>query len=293
LTSTRGKSGSGRQVPHEGGRKPPIALLTDFGYRDHYVGVMKGVIASLAPDANVIDVTHGIAPQAIAAGSLVLAQSWRYFPPRTIFVAVVDPGVGTGRRAIAIESAAGARFIGPDNGLLWDAANQAGIRRAVELTNSRYHLAQVSATFHGRDIFAPAAAHLWCGVPIAAMGPGVSAMTPAPAGPAVTEGRNELAGSIVYIDGFGNLVTNIDRNCYERFASRFRGLPLSVKIERRAPIEIVRAYGEARPGSSLATFGSFEMLEVAVRDGSAAERFAGASGVTVLVQAVRRRSSNG
>jgi S-adenosylmethionine hydrolase len=201
--------------------------------------------------------------------------------------------VGTGRRAIAIESAAGTRFIGPDNGLLWDAANQAGIRRAVELTNPRYHLAQVSATFHGRDIFAPAAAHLWCGVPIAALGPGVSAMTPAPAGPAVTEGRNELAGSIVYIDGFGNLVTNIDRDCYERFASRFRGLPLSVKIGRRAPIEIVRAYGEARPGSSLATFGSFEMLEVAVRDGSAAERFAGASGVTVLVQAVRRRSSNG
>lgn len=254
---------------------------------------MKGVIASLAPEANVIDVTHGIAPQAIAAGSLALAQSWRYFPPRTIFVAVVDPGVGTDRRAIAIESTAGARFVGPDNGLLWNAAHQAGIHRIVELTNARYHLAQVSATFHGRDIFAPAAAHLWCGVRMAALGPTLPAMTPAPAGHVVTEGRNELAGSIVYIDVFGNLVTNIDRNCYERFASRFRGLRLSVRIGRRAPIEIVKAYGEARPGSSLATFGSFEMLEVAVRDGSAAARFAGAIGAPVLVQAVRQRSSNG
>jgi S-adenosyl-L-methionine hydrolase (adenosine-forming) len=288
LTSAHGKSGAGRQLTPQGRRKPPIALLTDFGYRDHYVGVVKGVIASFAPDAKVIDVTHGIAPQAIAAGSLVLAQSWRYFPPRTIFVAVVDPGVGTVRRAIAIESIAGARFIGPDNGLLWNAANQAGIRRMVELTNARYHLTQVSTTFHGRDIFAPVAAHLWRGVRMAALGPGLPAMTPAAAGPAVTEGRNELTGSIVYIDVFGNLVTNIDRNCYERFASRFRGLPLSVRIGRRAPIEIVKAYGEARPGSSLATFGSFEMLEVAVRDGSAAERFAGATGAPVLVQAVRR-----
>jgi S-adenosylmethionine hydrolase len=279
-------------VAPERERKSPIALLTDFGYRDHYVGVMKGVIASIAPAANVIDVTHGIAPQAIAAGSLVLAQSWRYFPPHTIFVAVVDPGVGTNRRPIAVETTAGAHFIGPDNGLLWNAANQAGIRRVVELTSASYRLAEVSATFHGRDIFAPAAAHLWRGVRMAALGPGLPAMTPAPAGPAVTEGRNELAGSIVYVDGFGNLVTNIDRNCYERFASRFRGLRLSVRIGRRAPIEILKAYGEARPGSSLATFGSFEMLEVAVRDGSAAERFAGATGAPVLVQAVRR-SSNG
>jgi len=279
-------------VAHEHERRPPIALLTDFGYRDHYVGVMKGVIASIAPAASVIDLTHGIAPQAIAAGALALAQSWRYFPPRTIFVAVVDPGVGTGRRPIAVETTTGARFIGPDNGLLWSAANQAGISRVVELTSARYRLAEVSATFHGRDIFAPAAAHLWRGARMAALGPGLPAMTPAPAGPAVTEGRNELAGSIVYIDGFGNLVTNIDRNCYERFASRFRGLRLSVRIGQRAPIEIVRAYGEARPGSSLATFGSFEMLEVAVRDGSAAERFAGATGAPVVIRAVRR-SSNG
>ena len=275
---------------HDGKNKPPIALLTDFGYRDHYVGVMKGVIASIAPVANVIDITHGIAPQAIAAAALVLAQSWRHFPRRTIFVAVVDPGVGTDRRPIAVETIAGARFIGPDNGVLWSAANQAGIRRVIELKTPRYRRAEVSPTFHGRDIFAPAAAHLWCAVRLGAFGPELAAMTPAPATPGVKEDRNELAGSIVYIDGFGNLVTNIDRACYERFARRFRGLRLSVRIGRRVPIEILKAYGEARPGSSLATFGSFEMLEVAVRDGSAAERFASATGAPVVIRAVPRSS---
>lgn len=268
----------------------PIALLTDFGYRDHYAGVMKGVIASIAPAANVIDLTHGIPPQALAAGAIALAQSWRYFPRRTIFVAVVDPGVGTSRRAIAVETIAGARFIGPDNGLLWNAADQAGIRRVVELRSPRYRRAEISATFHGRDLFAPAAAHLWRGVRLAALGPELRAMTPAAAAPGVTEARNELTGSIVYIDGFGNLVTNIDRKCFERFARRFRGFRLSVKIGRGAPIEILKAYGEARPGSSLATFGSFEMLEVAVRDGSAAERFAAETGAPVRVRAIRRSS---
>jgi S-adenosyl-L-methionine hydrolase (adenosine-forming) len=268
----------------------PIVLLTDFGYRDHYVGVMKGVIASIAPAANVIDLTHGIPAQAIAAGAIALAQSWRCFPSRTIFVAVVDPGVGTSRRAIAVETATGARFIGPDNGVLWKAAEEAGIRRIVELTSLRYRLASVSATFHGRDIFAPAAAHLWPGVRLTAFGPELSGMLPLDSGPGVVEVGNELVGSIVYIDGFGNLVTNIDRKSFERFARRFRGFNLSVRIGKGKPIEILKAYGEARPRSSLATFGSFEMLEVAVRDGSAEEKFGATSGTRVTVRATRRSS---
>ena len=267
---------------------PPIALLTDFGYRDHYVGVMKGVIASIAPAATVIDLTHGIAAQAVAAGAMVLAQSWRYFPRRTIFVAVVDPGVGTIRRPIAVETVAGARFVGPDNGLMWNAAAQAGVRRVVELKSPRYRLPEVSATFHGRDLFAPAAAYLSRGVRLAALGPELAAMTQGPVMPVVTEAGNELRGGIVYIDGFGNLVTNIDRKCLEHFAGRFRGFNLSVRIGRGASIEILKAYGEARPGSTLALFGSFEMLEVAVRDGSAADKFAGATGMPVMVRAVRR-----
>src|ERR1700735_533293 len=153
-------------------RKPfPIAIVTDFGYRDHYVGAMKGVIASIAPTANVIDITHGVVAQCIVAGAIALRESWRYFPPRTVFLAVVDPGVGTARAPIAIETRAGARFVGPDNGLLWLAAKEAGIKRVVKLTSPRHRLTNVTATFHGRDIFAPAAAYLWRGTPISALGP--------------------------------------------------------------------------------------------------------------------------
>ena len=143
-----------------------IAMLTDFGYRDHYVGAMKGVIATIAPAANIIDITHGIPPQSVMAGALALAQSWRFFPKGTIFLAVVDPGVGTSRLPIAIDTTSGARFVGPDNGLMYLAAKEAGIRRTVELRAARYRLKNVSATFHGRDIFAPAAAWLWSGTPI-------------------------------------------------------------------------------------------------------------------------------
>jgi len=109
----------------------PIAILSDFGYRDHYVGVMKGVIATIAPNARVVDLTHGIPPQSVMAGAIAIAQSWRFFPKRTVFVAVVDPGVGTSRLPIAIDTQAGARFVGPDNGVLYLAAKDAGIRRIV------------------------------------------------------------------------------------------------------------------------------------------------------------------
>src|SRR5216684_213694 len=121
----------------------PIVLLSDFGYRDHYAGVMKGVIATIAPHAAIVDLTHGIPAQSIAAGAIALAQSWRFFPRRSIFLAVVDPGVGTNRRAIAIETHTGARLVGPDNGLLWMAAAAAGIKAIVELRAPRYRLPEV------------------------------------------------------------------------------------------------------------------------------------------------------
>jgi S-adenosylmethionine hydrolase len=278
------------------GSAPPIALLSDFGYRDHYVGVMKGVIAAIAPAAKMIDLTHGIPAQSIAAGALMLEQSWRYFPARTIFVAVVDPGVGTERVPIAVETKAGARFVGPDNGLLWSAAEQAGIYRIVALEATHHRLAEVSKTFHGRDIFAPAAAYLWRGVQLTALGPEVTVMATAEdiSGilvARVIETRNEISGSVVYVDGFGNLITNIERASVERLAGRFRGSSLSVRIGRRAPIEIRKTYGEADIGQSLATFGSFERLEIAVRDGNAAERFAAGSGAIVTIRVVRRTSN--
>ena len=262
----------------------PIVLLTDFGYRDHYAGVMRGVIATLAPAARVIDLTHGIPPQSVIAGAIALAQSWRYFPPRTIFVGVVDPGVGTARLSIAIETESRAVFIGPDNGLLTLAADAAGFRRAFELRDQRFHLPAVSSTFHGRDIFAPAAAHVFRGVRLASLGPPVTSVIRIDPTTGVEEDRAALHGAVIYIDGFGNLITNFDHARVTNFAARFRGRPLLVRIKRAAPIQIFEAYGDAPFAAPLATFGSFGLLEIAIREGSAAARFGASIGTPVSIK---------
>jgi S-adenosyl-L-methionine hydrolase (adenosine-forming) len=271
----------------------PIAILTDFGNRDHYVGAMKGVIASIAPGAPMIDITHGVPAQSIVAGAVALAQSWRFFPPRTVFLAVVDPGVGTPRLPIAIETSAGARFVGPDNGVLSLALEEAGALRAVELRAADYRLARVSSTFHGRDIFAPAAAHLWRGVGLEALGPQVRQGLTRLELAEPREGVAELRGEVLYVDGFGNLVSNIGREALARFKARFPGMRLSVRIGKGAPMEILRAYGDARKGVPLATFGSFDLLEIAVRDGSAARRFAAGPNAIVTVRPLRRTAPHG
>lgn len=273
-------------MPSQASRRPTIALLTDFGYRDHYAGVMKGVIATRAPEARVIDLTHGIAPQSIIEGAIVLRESWPYFPPRTIFLAVVDPGVGTGRSAIAIETRAGARLVGPDNGLLWMAANAAGIKRIVKLTERQYRLAKVSSTFHGRDVFAPAAAYLARGVRATALGPAVASIEKLEI-PAPTRAPRELRGEVIYVDGFGNLITNFDRARVDEFSASFPGKSLSVRLNRSAAMQIVDAYGRARKGAPLAIFSSFGLLEVAVREGNAASRFAASAGTPVSLRAGR------
>jgi S-adenosyl-L-methionine hydrolase (adenosine-forming) len=260
----------------------PIALLTDFGYRDHYVGAMKGVIAGIAPNARVIDIAHGIPPQSVTAGAIALAQCWRFFPKRTIFVAVVDPGVGTSRLPIAIETRAGARFVGPDNGVLYLAAREAGIRRIVELRAAKYRLANVSSTFHGRDIFAPAAAWLWSGISLTSLGPTIGEMKSLSIETAIRRDRT-LQGKVIYVDGFGNLVTNIDRATLDAFAASFRAARLLVRIDKGTSMEIFQAYGDVPSGAPLATLGSFEFLEIAVRDGSAASRFELGEGAAVTV----------
>ncbi|MGH7779901.1 MAG: SAM hydrolase/SAM-dependent halogenase family protein [Candidatus Binataceae bacterium] len=265
---------------------PVIAILTDFGYRDHYAGVMKGVIAKIAPRAQVIDLTHGIPAQSIAGGAIALAQSWRYFPAQTIFLAVVDPGVGTARKPVAIETRAGARFAGPDNGLLALAAEQAGIGRIVELRSPRYRLGDISSTFHGRDIFAPAAAWLARGASIRALGPAVERLAPL-ALPAASISAGRIRGEVIYVDGFGNLITNISPAILARLGASFRGKRLSVRIGSSAAIKIYRAYGDAPADSPLATIGSFNLLEIAVRDASAALRYRAAAGANVVVGAAR------
>src|SRR5580692_4622884 len=274
------------------GRSPfPLAIITDFGYRDHYVGAMKGVIASIAPRTNVIDITHGVVAQCIVAGAMALRESWRYFPPRTVFLAVVDPGVGTARAPIAIETRAGARFVGPDNGLLWLAAKEAGIKRVVKLTSTRHRLTNVSATFHGRDIFAPAAAYLWRGTPISALGPALRPTSIVPLElPRPVASAREVRGEVIYVDAFGNLVINIDRQAADQFRTRFRQKSLSVRIKRGAAMRLLDAYGDAPKGVPLAIFGSFSLLEVAIRDGNAAMHFAAGPGTPVSLIAAPGRT---
>ncbi len=268
--------------------RPPIALLTDFGYRDHYAGVLKGVIAGIAPAARIIDLTHGVPPQSVVAGAVALARSWRYFPRETIFLAVVDPGVGTARRPIAVETRAGVRLVGPDNGLLSLAAREAGVRRVVELCSPRYRLSCVSSTFHGRDIFAPAAAHLWLGTPLRSFGPARAALEQVALKAPVRRG-NRLDGVVIHVDGFGNLVTNIDCASVAGLRASFPTRRLLVTIRKSgAPMEILTAYGDAPAGVPLAVFGSFELLEIALRDGSAAQLLGAGEGTPVSVAGVTR-----
>ncbi|HKV55327.1 MAG TPA: SAM-dependent chlorinase/fluorinase [Candidatus Binataceae bacterium] len=272
-------------------RRAPIAILTDFGYRDHYVGAMKGVISSIAPAATIVDITHGIPPQQIIAGALGLRECVEFFPRGTVFLAVVDPGVGTNRLPIALETRNGMRMVGPDNGLLWPAAERAKIKAIVELRASRYRLPDVSATFHGRDLFAPAAAWLWRGLALRQLGPPLDAIVRLEPEVGVVETKEKLSGSVIYVDSFGNLVTNISRARVERFAERFRGCRLSFRVRSRASLKLYKAYGDAPPGVPLAIFGSFGLLEIAVRDGSAAAYFTVKPGAPVVVRAERQPST--
>jgi hypothetical protein len=270
-------------------RPGPIAILSDFGYRDHYVGAMKGVIASIAPRATIIDLTHGIPPQQVIAGAIALRESLTFFPPRTVFLAIVDPGVGTARQPIAIETRTGSRLVGPDNGLLWPAAARAGISKVVELRAARYRMPHVSASFHGRDIFAPAAAWLWRGVPVDDLGPALKTIVHLEPESGVAETTRELSGQVIYIDGFGNLITNISRAIFDRFARRCDGCTLSIRLNRCGPLALHKAYGEAPLGAPVAIFGSFDLLEIAVRDGNAGDQLGAAIGARVAIRPKRSR----
>lgn len=194
---------------------PVIAMLTDFDTADGYPGMMKGVILGIAPRTQIVDITHDIPPHDIATGAWVLQTAWRYFPTGTIFLCVVDPGVGSARRPIALQYGE-QTFVGPDNGLfsyqLADADDQQRTSpvQVVALDNSRYHLPQASATFHGRDIFAPSAAHLACGVSLASLGtPLDPASLVSIAPPRPTWQGETLVGHILHIDHFGNLITDL------------------------------------------------------------------------------------
>ena len=254
--------------------RPVIALLSDFGSKDHYVGTMKAVILGICPDVTLVDITHEIAPHDVLDGALELAAAYRFFPAGTIFLAVVDPGVGSARRGIAAE-VGDYRFISPDNGLLTAVIRDVPPRKIVELTERRYARPTVSRTFEGRDRFAPAAAWLSKGVHLSAFGRPVTDYHLLDLPKPVLDGAT-LRGAVVRIDRFGNVVTNLDRRSCERLADGGGGLQLTVRDHSIA--RIVSTYADIPAGDLAALFGSTDTLEVAAQETSAAERLGVAVG---------------
>ena len=257
-----------------------ITLTTDFGLKDSYVVEMKAVILSICPNAVIIDITHEIAKFNIRMGAYVLASAVPYFPAGSIHVAVVDPGVGTRRRPIVIQTKQ-SFFVGPDNGLLVLAADKQGIICIHELANPRLMLPKISHTFHGRDVFAPAAAHLMSGVKPEEFGPEIREAAK-PDFAKVTRRNDVLVGEVLHVDGFGNIITNINEK--EVRQSREKG-ELSVELAGcKLKLKLCKAYGETKPHEPLALIGSHSFLEISINQGNAAKRFKAKPGdiVTIL-----------
>ncbi len=255
-----------------------ITLLSDFGNRDPYVATMKGVILSLNPKTILVDLTHEVPPQDIVAGAFLLAEAAPYFPPGTIHLAVVDPGVGTQRRGLAAK-ARGQFWVGPDNGLFHLAFQESDSLDIVSLEKPRYFRESVSPTFHGRDIFAPVAAHLSRGKPLDALGPPITDPIALP-WPQTVFTPEAVRGEIVYVDGFGNLVSNI------------KGTDLMTWLGEKSYVVILgsltktglaRTYGDAVPGELLALVGSHGYLEIACVRGNAARRLGVGKGRSLAV----------
>jgi S-adenosylmethionine hydrolase len=255
--------------------RPVITLLTDFGSADPYVGMMKGVIATICPAANVIDITHEVPPQDIRTGAFFLERSFRYFPTGTIHVAVVDPGVGTSRKPLAVRSK-GHLFVGPDNGLLSLAARRP---RAVTLTRTSHFREPVSHTFHGRDIFAPVAARLAAGAAWESLGRATRRIVKLPSLSPRRIARG-MRGTVASVDRFGNLITNFDLGAWTSLR-RPRLLAGSFAATSLSP-----SYGAVRPGELAVILGGYGLLEIAAREASAAKILGLSSGA--LVELVER-----
>jgi S-adenosylmethionine hydrolase len=252
-----------------------ITLLTDFGLADHFVGVMKGVIAGIAPRARVIDISHQVEPYQLEQARFLLAQSWPWFPQGTIHIAVVDPGVGSTRRPLLVQ-AAGHSFIGPDNGIFSNLLGLPG-GRARELTNRKLFLKPVSATFHGRDIFAPCAAHLAAGLAPARLGPLVKDALRSTLDAPQRTGKRIWTGVVVHIDRFGNLITNLPAAEFPELATR----PFSLSVGMVTFESLTPNYAAAAPGEPLLLVGSSGNLEVACNQASAAQRLGCGAGAPV------------
>jgi S-adenosylmethionine hydrolase len=252
---------------------PRLTLLTDFGTADGYAAAMKGVIAGICPEARIDDAAHDLPAGDVEAAAWALAGYWRLYPPGTVHVVVVDPGVGGARRALALE--ADRRIVvAPDNGVVTRVLAGVTTWRAAAITERGYLHEPVSGTFHGRDVFAPAAAHLAQGVPLDRLGPPVTDPVRL-AVPEWTPASDGVRGVVVHVDRFGNLITNIPE---DRLGAG------SVSIGERELGPVRHSYVDVRSGQPLALVGSAGMLEIAVRDGSAAATLGAGRGTTVLAR---------
>jgi S-adenosyl-L-methionine hydrolase (adenosine-forming) len=260
-----------------------ITFLSDFGLKDDFVGTCHGVMKRIAPEAEIIDITHGIPPQAVLQGALVLANTIPYMPVG-VHLAVVDPGVGGPRRPLALRDEEGRLFVGPDNGLLLPAASRTGIATVHELANPEYALETISRTFHARDLFSPAAAHLARGVPLEELGP-----------PLASDGlvdldvpRPELVdrsavATLLYVDSFGNIALNLTRNDVERI-----GVVSGTRVElehagERYYAVMARTFADARPGDVILYEDSYQNVSVAISRGSAARMLHASPGQAIRI----------
>jgi S-adenosylmethionine hydrolase len=243
-----------------------ITLLTDFGLKDPYVGILKGVILAINPAARVVDICHHVKPGSITQGSILLQEAYPFFPEGTVHVAVVDPGVGSGRRPIVVK-AKGHMFVGPDNGIFWPIMAGQENSRVIHLIKAEYFLPEVSATFHGRDIFAPVAGHLSKGVDPGEMGILINDPVQLQQRMPVRKG-GLLSGQVVRVDHFGNLITNIHRKRLEQFLENAQPV---IKVQNCTIHGIRETYKEATAGEILALIGSSDHLEIAVNLGRACD----------------------
>ncbi|MDX6513583.1 MAG: hypothetical protein QOE36_3087 [Gaiellaceae bacterium] len=261
-----------------------ITFLTDFGLEDDFVGTCHGVIKRIAPEAQILDITHGIAPREVLQGALVLASTLPYMPPG-VHLAVVDPGVGGSRRPLALRDAEGRLYVGPDNGLLIVAADRfGGVTEAHELANPAYALDSVSRTFHGRDLFAPAAAHLALGVPPAELGPPVAPDALVRLDLPVAEvGHNRIRATVLYVDRFGNVQLNLTRDDLDRSETQpGTRVELDLGSDRYYAVA-ARTFSDARPGDLVLYEDSYHNVSIAISSGSAAELLHVQPGQDVLI----------
>ena len=260
---------------------PLITLLTDFGTRDHYVAAIKGVILQIAPQTMIVDVTHEIDPQDVVRAAFVLRQIWDWYPPGTVHLAVVDPGVGSDRRILAGRYT-GQYVVAPDNGLISMVHHELRIEAMHEVDNRKYMLPTISATFHGRDIMAPVAAHLAGGVSIQDLGPRTDHVDVLQLAAVQRTSAHGLTGQVLCVDRFGNLITNITR--HDLLATVQHHREVKVYLGRVCVGPLRTSYHEVAAGEPLALIGSCDRLEIAVNRGNAAKVLALQPGAQVEVR---------